>query len=234
MNIYALTFKQLKDYLVSNKYTTYQQQLEKTLQYPFYARSYHQLTVEEKEYCKNNKITICQQYCCYNAGIQYHKTVAPQNYTYDAYNHMRSTRLIKYDTFINAHYKSIDGIKVKETIWVNTTKPDIVNKINISGNFTMKANGLSPKLGELSYIPNVTYGLRLNNIPVAYISGCTGGNALQRQRYQHCLKLEFTFDLTTYCHMIDTVLKCRKYKHHLFGLLPFELLKYILYLTSIN
>ena len=233
MNIYALTIKQLKNYLVNNKYTTYQQQLESTIQYPFYARSYHQLTVKEKECYKNNSIQNCQDYCCYNASLQYHKTVSTENYSYVPYHRVCSTQMITYDTFINANYKAIDGIKVKESIWVNTTQHDLLNKINISGNFTMKANGLSPKLGELSYIPNVTYGLTLNNIPMAYISGCTGGNILIRQRYQHCLKLDFTFDLTTYCKVIDSVLKCRKYKHHLFATLPFEVLKYILYLTSI-
>ena len=92
----------------------------------------------------------------------------------------------------------------------------------------MIPNHLSPKVGELSYLPTTSYGLKLNGIPVSYISGCTGN-----KHYSHCLHINFTFDMTTYCHMIDLVLKSRKYKHHWFGKLPFELIKYILYLTSI-
>lgn len=233
MNIYALTIKQFKDLLVTNKYTTYQKQLEDNLLYPFYGRDYHELTPNEKIDYVTNKITNCQQYCCYNAGLQYHKTFSIENYKPNMYRCERYTKLINYDTFINAKYQSMNNIKVKETIWLNTHQQHLLTKIDITGNFTILPNKLSTKLGELSYIPNIQHGLKLNNIPVSYISGCTGGNTRLRRRYQHCLKLEFTFDLTTYCKVIDCILKCRKYKHNYFGKLPFELVKYILYLSSL-
>lgn len=234
MNIYALTIKQFKNLLVNNKYTTYQNQLEDSLIYPFYNRSYYQLTADEKINYITNNIPNCQQYCCYNAGIQYHKTCSLENNTpLDAYKYTQY-KTIKYDTFINAKYQSMDKIKVRETIWLNTTKQYLVDKINITGNFTILPNGLSNKLGELSYIPNTPNGLKLNNIPVSYISGCTGGNAILRKRYQQCLKLDFTIDLSTYCKVIDCILNFRKYKHNYFGKLPFELIKYILYLTSLS
>lgn len=232
MNIYALTIKQFKNLLVTNKYLAYQNQLEDILYHPFYGRSYNQLTLDEKTFYKNNKMTNCQQRCYYNAGLQYIKTCSLENYKHDI-NYYTTYKTINYDTFINAKYQSMNNIKVKEFIWLNTKQEYLLDKINITGNFTISTNKLSTRIGELSYIPNIPYGLTLNNIPVSYISGCTGGHYKFRERYQHCLKIEFTFDLTTYCKVIDCVLKCRKYTHNYFGKLPFELIKYILYLTSL-
>ncbi len=244
--IYGLTIKDFKNLLVNNKFIAYQNELENSLSYPFYGKAYHQLTTDEIEYCKLYKINWCQDYNCYNTELQYHKIMDNRMYQIECekrkiisdcfycYNNTCTTQKINYDVFSNKSYKSMDKIKIYESLWVNCkTTLKLHNKINITGNYEIIPNQLSPKLGELSYLPNEPYGLKLNDIPVSYISGCTGGNMILRQIYSHCLNIHFTFDLTTYCHVIDLILKCRKYKHNWFGTLPFELIKYILYLTSI-
>lgn len=232
-NIYKLSIKQFKDLLVNNMYFTYQQKLEKSISYPFYGKRYHNLSLDDKKYYIDNLIINCQDYCCHSAMLQYHKITNLMHYVHNDIFSYQRVEVIDYEAFLNATYKSMNKIKIKELIWVNTRYADLLNKIKITGDYFTESNRLSIKPGELSYIPNIAYGLKLNDIPVNYISWCAGGNNIQRKKYQHCLKIEFTFDLTTYCKMIDCVLKFRTYRYNFFGRLPFEIIKYILYLTSI-
>lgn len=52
MNIYALTIKAFKNLLVNNRYRQCQDELDKSLYYPFYKKSYHELTPDERDYCR--------------------------------------------------------------------------------------------------------------------------------------------------------------------------------------
>jgi hypothetical protein len=147
---------------------------------------------------------------CYNSCMNY-ESIRPKKKSYDSFKNFRFR-------------KDYDKIKYKSELWFNIKNADAVD---ISGSYTIEMCD-----GFLLYLPTEKYSLKLNDIPVSYLIGrLVNKNLLKYNKL--CIKLYFTFDLSTYCDMIDYVLKSYKYKYIFFGWLPLEIIEYILWLTSI-
>lgn len=156
------------------------------------------------------------------------------------------TKQITYDTFKNFNQAliqhQIDKINVNEYLWYNIScEQSISDKIVITGDYdiSIKRNEVKEQTiwGEKQLIvgSNYTtyqskgpYSLWLNGVPVLYVSRRLRNISNDRNK---CIKLYFTFDLTTYCNSIDTVLRARRDRYSRFYGLPKELILLILSIT---
>lgn len=125
-------------------------------------------------------------------------------------------KILKYDHFKNRLLSKKSWIK--EHIWFNVKYEEY---IVISGDYHVV------NIGQESYYkPKTSSSLKLNGIPVSYIDISTK-NVHNGIMYQ-CKLLHFCFDMSTFCDTIDYLLKyLKKY-------FPNEVIRYILYLMSIN
>lgn len=217
----ALSIRQLKDFLIQNKYAVYQNDLAKSLYNP-YDELYNELRkmrgsgivdayIEAyKNFPDDHKYKTCPQYHCMRTAYQYHKL---SDTTRCAAKCKKEINL-KYDHFKNRILtkKSL----IKEHIWYNIKNEE---SITISGQYTIIIVET-----ETKYFPTKPRSLLLNNIPVSYIN-ITKKNLHLDHKY-HCKLLYFCFDISSYCDVIDCILKQFKF-------LPLDIVKYILYLTSI-
>jgi hypothetical protein len=138
--------------------------------------------------------------------------------TLDLYNIYKN-----YHLHNEKYNKRYDKNKMNESLWFNVkTGGDL---IHITGNYCIERTQYG-----YYYTPNTT--LYLNNISVKYINLSVHNTHNSRDI---CIKLNFVYNLTTYCNMIDYVLVCyyRRFKYILFSYLPIEIIEYILYLSSI-
>lgn len=110
--------------------------------------------------------------------------------------------------------------KMNESLWFNILKAREL--FTISGNFT--------KHGD--YITSINDSLTINGLPVNYIYMKPRNFHNDRDK---CIRMHFSFNLTTYSKMLLYVVNCRRrrLKYVLFSYLPMDIIKDILYLTSI-
>lgn len=200
--------REFKDTLVQNRYKSYQEQLTQSL-YNNCDKLYDELTkigwgLEQyqqfwKEFPKDHKYKNCHHYHCHIAAYQYHNL----SHTNNDNGKTSKTVIVKYDHFKNRILtkKSL----IKEHIWYNIKNEE---SIVISGDYTVEG---------ILYKPITS--LFLNGIPVSWIEL---NEKNQNNGLQKCKLLYFSFDMTSYCDIIDFVLKC-------FSFLPKELVRLILY-----
>jgi len=229
-----------KDELIQNKWLLYQQQLSLSL-----VNEYHgdvkikneamiilsKLPQEQeifdkcskiidefyKKYGYNHKYFNCSQYHCMRSAYQYHKL----SDTTKRSNYRQKNIKLKYDHFKNR--KLTKKSLIKEHLWYNLKNED---SIIISGDSEKHTNN-----NNIKYIPKYPNSLKLNNMPVSYIE-ITSKN----ENDMKCNLLYFCFDMSSYCDIIDTILimSRKKNKTNYFSYLPFDIINYILYLTSIE
>jgi|SRR5205085_10217868 len=198
---------QFKTILIKNKYATYQRLLEESISNPYYKKYWVHLSDEQRSTydCRHKYYYCCDYHCCNSSG-QYFKM---------------DINKINYDNINNFKFnKNIDKINIKESLWFNCKNQ---SSFIIGGNYESFVNGLARL-----YIPRSAEHLTLNGIPVKYIN--------ERYKNPHgyqCALLHFSFDLSLYCKSITYILKSYKRRHLLFRFLPLEILRYILYLTSL-
>lgn len=215
-----------KDKLINNKWKFYENKLTQSLinEYDIdleQAIIKWKATNNRKEYIKNlsdlhnnyeNKYHNCTRGHCYNSVHQYY------NFSEDKinikYNHFKNRKLTK---------KSL----IKEHLWYNLKNEE---SIIISGDYLIITEEHDT---HIKYLPKTPNSLKLNDIPVSYIDII--------KKYHdtiglQCNKLYFVFDMSTYCDVIDQILimNKKKNKQNYFSYLPLEIIKHILYLTSIN
>ena len=192
---YEFSNVEFKDFLIRNKYATYQQLLETSIS-PGYNNRYRDFSDEQRQ----------EHHDKYYHSLRYFKIdINKINYS--------NVDAIKFN-------KDISKIKIKESICFdkrNTLSFIIAVDYEISITYAIRI-----------YIPEISKQLTLNGIPVKYI--------YFKDQYVHyvpCKLLRFSFDLSSYCKSITYVLKSYKRKRLLFKFLPFEILRHILYLTSL-
>ena len=161
----------------------------------------------------------CTQNHCMRSAYQYHKLwdeVRKRDYR-------RKNIKLKYDHFKNR--KLTKNSLIKEHLWYNLKNED---SIIISGDYKKVESK-----DNINYYPNNINCLKLNNIPVSYIE--ISRKNKEMKDYQ-CNLLYFCFDMTSYCDIIDCIIimNKKKKKNSYFSFLPFEIIKYILYLSSID
>lgn len=95
-----------------------------------------------------------------------------------------------------------------------------INIISVTGTYQIKK-----VINGVDYVSNNLY---LNNIPVKNLS-------IYQRKKRGLIHVKFSFDLERYSKMIDYVLASyyRRFKYILFRYLPIEIIKHILYLTSV-
>ena len=237
--------KELKNVLIRRKYTEYQNKLEDSIRHKYYGKTYHLMTEEERIEWKKDPVSLCADYHCHGVVVSYIRYNRSMDnggvYSFDS-----RTKQITYDRFKNFNQAriehQIDKIDVKEYLWYNiTSEQDISDNIVITGDYTisMRRNEVKEQIiwGERRLITGSNYttyqsrgphSLRLNGVPVLYVS-----RRLKNISNGHskCIKLYFTFDLTTYCDTIDTVLRARRDRHSRFYRIPKELILLILSFT---
>lgn len=238
--------KEFKNALIRRKYTEYQNKLEDSIRHKYYEKRYHLLTQEERiEWKKDGSATLCSEYRCNNvivAYIRYNRSMDNGCvHSFDSY-----TKQITYDTFKNFNQAriehQIDMINVKEYLWYNiTSEHNISDNIVITGDYSisMRPNEVKEQIvwGEKRLVTSGNYttyqskgphSLRLNDVPVSYVSRRLKNIS---NSYNKCIKLYFTFDMTTYCDTIDTVIRARRDCHSRFYRIPKELILLILSFT---
>jgi hypothetical protein len=157
------------------------------------------------------------------------------NEDYDKYivrvnicNCLANSAKIQYEHDNNMKYWSNSGYlgnlyhKCKyNPIYENLYHIENIRIINITGNYEIKEiyNGIE-------YVSDDLY---LNNIPIKKLQK-------YKKNRRDLIHWKFSFNLEKYSQMVDYVLASyyRRFKYILFRYLPLELIKYILYLTSIN
>lgn len=147
----------------------------------------------------------CYFGCCYST-CNYHPS-KKNNYIF----HMLNTYQLQPNYLNN---------KLNESLWINIVKARELFKI--AGMFTMHDN----------YYQSINNSLTLNGLPVNFVHL----NPVNFQStHDKCFKITFSFNLTTYSKMLLYVINCRRrrLKYILFAYLPMEIIKHILYLTSI-
>lgn len=206
-----LSLRQFKDFLIQNRYQSYQDSLAQSLYNP-YEQLYDRLKNNwGQEACNelhrtfpyNHKYTTCPHHHCHNTAYQYYKLSNTNNRSGKEHKII----ILKYDHFKNRILtkKSV----IKEYIWYNIKNEE---SIAISGNYLVEG---------ILYKPLKPGSLLLNNIPVSYIELSEKNQNNGRQK---CKLLYFCFDISSYCDFIDCVLKQLSF-------LPLEIVKYILLFT---
>lgn len=194
---------------------------------------------------KKDGTTLCPEYHCNNVIVSYIRYNRSMDnggvHSFDSY-----TKQITYDTFKNFNQARIehriDMINVKEYLWYNiTSEHNISDNIVITGDYSisMRPNEVKEQIvwGEKRLVTSGNYttyqskgprSLRLDDVPVSYVSRRLKNIS---NSYNKCIKLYFTFDMTTYCNTIDVVIRARRDCHSRFYRIPKELILLILSFT---
>lgn len=200
-----LTFK---NELLFNKLNIYKDEFRLSLLN--YYLNQNKITLNHQDYDKYIvKVGICN--CVANcAKIHYER-----DYEFEYYNRKK---------YIHRDVKFLGNLYHKcryNHIYENFYHSNDVCIINITGNYQIKKinNGIE-------YVSDDLY---LNNIPIKKLQK-------YKKNRRNLIHWKFTFNLEKYSQMVDYVLTSyhRRFKYILFRYLPLELIKYILYLTSIN
>lgn len=197
--------RDFKDFLINSRWQHYQKQLEDSIKIK---NKYNNRHSDSIFWTKNEY--GCRDHHCYILDMQYCRYM--YNLSYLDFKNNTKIRSKKYQK-----------PQIREDLWFKVSSCDL---INISGDYDVKI-----EKDQFIFQPKLNYSLYLNNIPVKYI--IMSFRNTTNKNCNDCIKLDFTFDLTIYCDMIDYVLKSAKYKYILFRYLPMEIIDYILYLTSI-
>ena len=206
--IYHLNINHFKNLLVSNKWQLYQIKLEQSISNPNYINK-----INDGRYAWH-----CDEiHCCY-AGVQYRKC----------------TSNITYDKIKNVNFKlPLDKIKIKEELWYNIKNKETfkIDGVYYATDYNYKNTKIYTPIHYMLCINNtylrINEPLTLNGVPINFLH--------KRRIYtkETCEMIHYSFDLSIYCKMVHYILKCKKYKHLIFHYLPHEIIRYILYLTSI-
>lgn len=226
-----LNKKKFKNLLVVNKWKSYQDCMEISVNKinPYRRLGWwefgnlpfdeHNIPLDEQSReILMKKYYQCTMLYCHNTHIDY-------NGYFDKRMHRhRNESLISYDYFKNITIDESYNKKVTETLWVSAKV--YADDIIITGKFKQYKTDSS----VIYYCNELTDYIIFNGCPVKYIY-IEAKN--KNTNYKTCYKIRFTFDIPTYCNVIDLLLRIHTHKRSLFSLLPKEIIKYILYLTSI-